>query len=167
LFETVNPEVLGTTRSGTFLLFAVLGGAAPMLGPVLGGVMMVLTTVWLSKITQAWLLYVGLVFVVMVLASPGGMSAWCTALVRYLAAGPARWRLLHVAIAAAWLLLCTSGILAVEMFYHARLSHILGDGVRVFGLWWSVQSPLPWLLSSTGMLIGLIAVALLHQRRAT
>lgn len=164
LFETVNPEVLSSTRSGTYLLFAVLGGSAPLLGPALGGVMMVLATVWLSKITQAWLLYVGLAFVVMVLASPGGMSAWCMALLRYFAAGPAHWRLRHLAMAAAALLLGLCGVLAVELFYHARLSHVLGDELRVLGLGWSVLSPLPWLLSGAGMLVGLLALLRLRKR---
>jgi branched-chain amino acid transport system permease protein len=166
LFETVSPEVLSTPRSGTYLLFSVLGGAAPLLGPVLGGVMMVLATVWLSKITQAWLLYVGLAFVLMVLVSPGGMSAWCLALVRYLGGGPERWRLRHLCHLAAWALLCLGAVWGVELLYHTRLSHVLGDQVRVFGLWWSVRSFTPWLLSGIGLVLGLVAVLLLKKAKA-
>jgi branched-chain amino acid transport system permease protein len=166
LFEMVSPEVLSTSRSGSYLLFSVLGGAAPLLGPALGGVVLVLATVWLSKITQAWLLYVGLVFMVMVLVSPGGMSAWCLALVRYLKGGPSRWRLRHAALVAAWTAVCLSGTLAVEMLYHARLSHVLGDEVQVWGLWWSVRSMFPWLISGAGAALGLVAVLLLKRTQA-
>jgi branched-chain amino acid transport system permease protein len=165
LFETVSPEVLSTTRSGTYLLFSVLGGAAPVLGPVLGGVTMVLATVWLSKITQAWLLYVGLAFVLMVLVSPGGMSAWCTALARHLGGGPAHWRLRHLALLGAWTLVALGAVMGVELIYHARLSHVLGDELRVFGLIWSVRAITPWLLGGSALTLGLLVLLLLRKAK--
>ena len=60
-FEIVNAEVVGAARSGGYLLFTFLGGATFFFGPIIGAVLMVLAFVLLSEVTQAWLLYLGLV----------------------------------------------------------------------------------------------------------
>jgi branched-chain amino acid transport system permease protein len=41
---------------------------------MLGGILMVLAFVLLSEITKAWLLYLGLVFLFMVVYAPGGLA---------------------------------------------------------------------------------------------
>ena len=74
-FEIVTAEVVGPARSGAYLLFTFLGGATFFFGPVLGGVLMVLAFVLLSEITKAWLLYLGLIFLFMVVYAPGGFAA--------------------------------------------------------------------------------------------
>ncbi|MDE2617583.1 MAG: branched-chain amino acid ABC transporter permease, partial [Burkholderiales bacterium] len=72
LFEIVTAEVVSGVRSGAYLLFTFLGGATFFFGPIIGGVLMVLASVLLSEITKAWLLYLGLIFVFMVMYAPGG-----------------------------------------------------------------------------------------------
>jgi len=73
-FEIVTAEVVGAHRSGAYLLFTFLGGALFFFGPIIGAVMMVLATVLLSEMTKAWLLYLGIFFLVMVMYAPGGVS---------------------------------------------------------------------------------------------
>ncbi len=73
-FEIVTPEVLGAPRSGAYLLFTVLGGTAVFAGPIIGALLMVLAGVALSAWTPAWLLYVGVGFIVMVMWAPGGIA---------------------------------------------------------------------------------------------
>jgi len=75
LFEIVTAEVVGPLRSGGYLLFTFLGGATFFFGPVIGGVLLVLASVLLSEITKAWLLYLGLVFLFMVMYAPGGIAS--------------------------------------------------------------------------------------------
>ncbi len=74
-FEIVTAEVVGAQRSGAYLLFTFLGGAIFFFGPIIGAVLMVLALVLLSELTQAWLLYLGLVFTFMVMYAPGGISS--------------------------------------------------------------------------------------------
>ena len=74
-FEIVTSEVVGAARSGAYLLFTFLGGAAFFFGPIIGAVLMVLALVLLSELTQAWLLYLGLVFTFMVMFAPGGIAS--------------------------------------------------------------------------------------------
>src|SRR6202012_622321 len=73
-FELATAEVVGAQRSGAYLLFTFLGGSTAFFGPVIGGVLMVLATVVLSELTKAWLLYLGLAFMLMVMYAPAGVA---------------------------------------------------------------------------------------------
>ena len=148
LFEIATPEVLSAQRSGAYLLFTVLGGTALFWGPVLGGVLMVLCLVWLSSITQAWLLYLGLVFMAVVVWAPGGLSGWALRLVRALRGlrGADALRLLGpglpMLLAGAMVLLGAGAV--VEMLYHLPLRSTLGPEVRYLGLKLHTASPAHW-----------------------
>jgi branched-chain amino acid transport system permease protein len=74
-FEIVTAEVVGAGRSGAYLLFTFLGGATFFFGPLIGAVLMVLAFVLLSEFTKAWLLYLGLIFLFMVMFAPGGIAS--------------------------------------------------------------------------------------------
>ena len=74
-FEIVTAEVVGAGRSGGYLLFTFLGGATFFFGPIIGGILMVLAFVLLSEFTKAWLLYLGLLFLIMVIYAPGGIAS--------------------------------------------------------------------------------------------
>jgi len=73
-FEIVTAEVVGAARSGAYLLFTFLGGATFFFGPIIGAVLMVLAFVLFSEFTKAWLLYLGLLFLFMVMYAPGGIA---------------------------------------------------------------------------------------------
>ena len=69
------PRWSAPARSGAYLLFTFLGGATFFFGPIIGAVLMVLALVLLSEFTKAWLLYLGLVFLFMVMYAPGGIAS--------------------------------------------------------------------------------------------
>ena len=73
-FEFVSVDSFSLQRSGAAMLFTVVGGSALIGGAVIGGVLMVAAMVVLSTYTPAWLLYVGLLFVWVVMRVPGGIS---------------------------------------------------------------------------------------------
>jgi branched-chain amino acid transport system permease protein len=165
LFEIATPEVLSAQRSGAYLLFTVLGGTALFWGPVLGGVLMVLCLVWLSSITQAWLLYLGLVFMAVVVWAPGGLSGLVPRLARELRGlrGADALRLLGpgvLALLAGALVLVGVGA-AVEMLYHLPLRNTLGPEMRYLGLSLHVASLTTWLgalaLAAVGLGLGVWA----------
>ncbi|MEO5795244.1 MAG: branched-chain amino acid ABC transporter permease [Rhodoferax sp.] len=132
-FETVTADVLGSQRSGAYLLFTFLGGSGHFFGPVVGAVLMVLANVLLSGITKAWLLYVGLVFIAMVVWVPGGVVSL---------AGRLRWR--HVPRYAARALGFAGFAAMVEMAYQLQLLAALGPQVRFMGLTLDATSGLSW-----------------------
>ena len=70
-----RPRSSAPARSGAYLLFTFLGGATFFFGPIIGAVLMVLAFVLLSELTKAWLLYLGLVFLFMVMYAPGGIAS--------------------------------------------------------------------------------------------
>jgi branched-chain amino acid transport system permease protein len=131
-FEIVTSEVLSMERSGGYLLFVFLGGSAVFFGPVLGGVLMVLAFVWLSAASQAWLLYLGLLFIWMVMAAPGGLAGLLVQNIRAWRQGQWRrlkWPYLWLSLAAP---LALTGVAAlIEMLYHLQLNAEF-DPVLVF-----------------------------------
>src|SRR5918993_3569364 len=86
-FEIATFEVVGAARSGAYLLFTFLGGATFFFGPIIGGILMVLALVLLSEFTKAWLLYLGLIFLFMVMYAPGGIASLIMMNVRVAAFG--------------------------------------------------------------------------------
>ena len=73
-FEIFTPESLSLVPSGFILLTAYIGGARYFAGPVLGAIVLTCMQSNLSDYTEAWLLYLGLLFVVVVMYAPGGLA---------------------------------------------------------------------------------------------
>ena len=74
-FEIVSAENIGAGSSGLVLLFTFLGGAGTFVGPIIGAVLYAFSYLMLSGITNASLLYLGLLFLVMVMFAPGGIAS--------------------------------------------------------------------------------------------
>ena len=134
-FEIVTAEVVGAGRSGAYLLFTFLGGAGFFIGPIIGAVLMVLALVLLSELTQAWLLYLGLVFLFMVMYAPGGIASLIMMNLRMSAFGKLRpLGGLYLALGAtAFLMLAGAGAM-IEMVYHRQLNAALGSTTRFMGV---------------------------------
>lgn len=70
---SVSVESLGIDRSGSFVIYTVIGGVQTLFGPVLGtGAIMYLENV-LSAKTDAWRLIEGAIFVLAIVFMPGGI----------------------------------------------------------------------------------------------
>ena len=141
VFESVSAEAMSGHRSGLLMLFTFMGGAAGLAGPVLGAVLLVFSTVWLSVWTPAWGLYVGLLFLLMVMAAPRGLVALRP-----------RWPGARRAGAA--LLGLLAAVVLVELLYHRSLNADAGPVLRLAGWALDTGSPLPWALAAAGLLLG-------------
>jgi len=75
-FEIMNTQSIGAVQSSLVLLMTFVGGAASFIGPIIGAVLITFLQVTLSDITGAWQLYFGLLFIVVVMYSPGGIAGW-------------------------------------------------------------------------------------------
>jgi branched-chain amino acid transport system permease protein len=157
-FEIATAEVVGAQRSGAYLLFTFLGGATFFFGPIIGAVLMVLAGVLLSEMTKAWLLYLGLIFLFMVIYAPGGIASLIMMNVRVAAFGRLRELLpTYLAMAVTVLLMLTGAAALIEMVYHLQLNDTLGPELNYLGLTLSVHSALHWAgaVLLTGVGIGL------------
>ncbi len=153
-FEIVNAEVVGAARSGAYLLFTFLGGATFFFGPIIGAILMVMAFVLLSEFTQAWLLYLGLVFMVMVMYAPGGIASLIMMNLRVARHGKLRALLpAYGVLAAAALVLLVAVAALVEMVYHRQLNAAMGSVVNFMGVALDTTSAQSWL--------GLLAVLVL------
>src|SRR4030095_7159139 len=75
-FEIVNAsDSLSAARSGGYLFFTFLGGATFFFGPIIGAVLLLLASVLLSDVTKSCILYLGLIFLFMVMYAPGGLAS--------------------------------------------------------------------------------------------
>lgn len=74
LYEgSTNPDSLAVDTSGSFVIYAVVGGLKTLFGPLVGtGLIMYLQNVISAK-TEAWRLIEGLIFVAVIVFLPGGI----------------------------------------------------------------------------------------------
>jgi branched-chain amino acid transport system permease protein len=128
-------SVVGAARSGGYLLFTFLGGATFFFGPIIGGILMVLAFVLLSELTKAWLLYLGLIFLFMVMYAPGGIASLIMMNLRVAAFGKLRevW-VAYLALGVTALVVLLGGGAMVEMIYHLQLDAAMGDSVKYLGM---------------------------------
>ena len=155
-FEIVTSEVVGGARSGAYLLFTFLGGATFFFGPIIGAVLMVLAFVLLSEFTKAWLLYLGLVFLFMVMYAPGGVASLIMMNVRVAMFGHLRklW-VNYLMLTLTGLIVLLGAAAMIEMLYHLQLDDALGAKLRFFGVTLDVRGLASWLGAGLVLLTGL------------
>ena len=73
-FEHVGFETIGLEQSGLALFMVWIGGARNFVGPILGAILITYLNSNLSDITDAWYLYLGILFMVIVMFTQGGLS---------------------------------------------------------------------------------------------
>ena len=156
-FEIITAmDSVSVMRSGSYLLFTFLGGATFFFGPIIGAVLLVLASVLLSELTKAWLLYLGLGFLLMVMYAPGGVASLIMMNLRVARFG--KWRRLaqpYLAIAASALVMIVGGAAIVEMIYHLQLNAALGPQVSFMGVQLDTSSASTWTLAVAVFVVGL------------
>lgn len=157
-FEIVSAENVSAVRSGGVLLAAFIGGAGVFFGPVIGAVVFVLFAVALSDLTKAWLLYLGLFFVMMVMFVPGGIASLLLMQVPLLA-NKRFGRMLpsYAQAAAAGLVLLAALILTVELVYKVQVDSANGTAMRLFGVAFDAGTVAPWIVAAALWAVGYVA----------
>ena len=154
-FEIVTSEVVSGNRSGAYLLFTFLGGATFFFGPIIGAILMVLAFVLLSEFTKAWLLYLGLIFLFMVMYAPGGVASLIMMNLRVAAFGHLKklWSSYTVLTITAMVALAGAAAM-IEMTYHLQLNAALGPELTFLGFTLNSKALGSWLGSAIVMLAG-------------
>jgi len=164
-FEIVTAEVVGAARSGGYLLFTFLGGATFFFGPILGAILMVLAFVLFSEFTRAWLLYLGLIFLLMVMFAPGGFASLIMMNVRVASFGRLRSLLLpYLGLAVTGLVMLVGGTSLVEMVYHLQLNQSEGPTFTYLGITLNVASMSNWLGAGVVLALGTGLFDLVRRR---
>jgi branched-chain amino acid transport system permease protein len=145
-FESVTAETLSGLRSGGYLLFTFLGGAMFFFGPIIGAVLLVLALVLFSEVTKAWQIYLGLVFMVMVMYAPGGiaslvmMNLRVASFKRFAGLGAS-----YLALGGTLAVALLGSAAMVEMVYHIQLDAALGSTIRFLGATLDTKSANAWI----------------------
>ncbi len=164
-FEIATAEVVSAQRSGAFLLFTFLGGSTAFFGPILGGVLMVLATVVLSELTKAWLLYLGLAFLLMVMYAPGGLASLVLANLRLAAFGRLRALVpVYLALAGAGAAVLLGASALIEMLYHLQLNEALGPLMKFCGLTLDARGATAWTGAAALLAAGMAGFELARRR---
>jgi len=160
-YEIVTSSMVGAASSGFVLLMAYIGGVAFFIGPIIGAVLMTALQISLSDYTAAWQLYVGLMFVGVVMYAPWGLGGLILMHQPLLAAGTLR--RVGPAYALAVLptvLLGTGAIALVETTHHLLVDMAQGPAMRVLGVGYDATSPLAW-----AVIVALLALGVWLLRR--
>jgi branched-chain amino acid transport system permease protein len=157
-FEIVTAENVGAAQSGGVLLATFIGGGAFFFGPIIGSILFVLFAVALSNLTQAWLLYLGLFFVLIVMYVPGGISSLLMKQVPLIVARKLQ-RMLPsyaVALGAGLIVLCAL-VLTVELVYKIQIDSDNGTAMTLVGLSFDAASWMPWAVAAVLWVLGVLA----------
>jgi branched-chain amino acid transport system permease protein len=166
-FEMVTGEVVGSARSGAYLLFTFLGGSTFFFGPIIGAILMVLAFVLFSEFTKAWLLYLGLIFLFMVMYAPGGIASLIMMNVRVAQFGKLKQLLAgYLSLAVTSVLAMAGAAALVEMIYHLQLNASQGGDLNFLGVTLNVLGPQSWIGAAIFLLIGVVLFEFARRRFA-
>jgi len=166
-FEIVTSENVSGPRSAVFLLFTFLGGATFFFGAIIGGILSVLAFVLFSELTKAWLLYLGLLFLFMVMYAPGGIASLIMMNLRVASFGKLK------PLLGKYLLLFLSGAVVlvglaamVEMVYHMQLNQAIGPELTFLNIGLNTKNATSWAGAAAVMLLGLSVFEFTRRRFA-
>ncbi|MFP5461513.1 MAG: branched-chain amino acid ABC transporter permease [Gammaproteobacteria bacterium] len=74
LHEILTFDAVAAQKSATALLASYIGGIGGFFGPIVGAIVVVLMQSGVSLLSSAWMLYLGTLFVLMVMYAPGGVT---------------------------------------------------------------------------------------------
>ena len=81
--QSINPDASSVSVSGNLVMMSLLGGVQTFFGPVLGSIVYWELQNNISQLTKYWEAWIGVVFVVFVLAGPRGIMGLVEALQSY------------------------------------------------------------------------------------
>ena len=163
--EAATADLLHGVRSGGYLLFTFLGGVGFFFGPIIGSILLVFALVVLSEFTKAWQLYVGIIFLIMVVFAPGGFSALIMLTVRRVKYG--EWRKMR----GPYLGMFITGLIAlwgfaavVEMAYQIQVAAGSGTALTVARIPLDAASTSSWLIAVAVLVIGGVAFEIWRRK---
>jgi branched-chain amino acid transport system permease protein len=157
-YEIVGADSVSALRSGTVLLMSYIGGVGHFAGPILGAIVLTWLQASLSGYTSAWLLYLGLFFMVTIVFAPSGLAgliAMHATVVRTKAFPRLLGAYAIAALPAAWMTL--GAVVAIEMSYRVATQPELGTRMRIFGIAVNAASPWSWIGALVSIAVGFVA----------
>jgi len=148
-YEIVTYDTVGGAMSANALLMTYIGGVGAFAGPVIGAVLIVLLQSWVSLLSNSWLVYAGVLFILMVTFAPGGIAGlvmmhqpiWRAGRLGRLA-GP------YARLVVPSLLVALGFVLAIELCSFLTIGAAQGKSLTLSGVTVNPRSGTPWIAAA-------------------
>lgn len=148
-YEIVTFDALAAPLSANALLMAYIGGSAVFGGPLLGAVLITLLQSGVSLLSNSWLVYVGVLFITMVMFAPNGIMGLVLAHRPVARAGlMGQLALPYLRVILPGLLTVLGFVGLVELTSFLTIGAAQGKTLVLFGNKIDVHALLPWLTSA-------------------
>jgi branched-chain amino acid transport system permease protein len=154
-YEIVTYDAVGSVLSANALLMTFIGGIGVFWGPVVGAVLITLMQSCMSLISNAWLIYVAVLFIAMVLYAPGGIAGLVMAHAPIWRAG--RLGALvkpYLRIVPPALVAIAGFVGLVEFAYAATIGTAQGKALSLLHHEIDLGSPMPWAVATALLVAG-------------
>jgi branched-chain amino acid transport system permease protein len=154
-YEIMTHDAVGGAMSANALLMTYIGGVGVFGGPVLGAVLIVLLQSWVSVLSNSWLVYVGVLFILMVTYAPGGIAGLILMHQPFWRAGRLRrlaWPYAQLLVPG--ILVVVGFVLLVELCSFLTIGAAQGKQFQLSRLTVDPGSPLPWIVGGAFLLVG-------------
>ncbi len=163
-YEIVTFDTLAASKSANALLAAYIGGAGTFFGPVLGTIVVVLLQSGVSLLSNAWLLYVGVLFILMVMYAPVGMAGLLAMHIPIRRTGRlGELTVPYVRVFFPAALVLAGFVLMVELASFTTIGAAQGKKFAIAGNTIDTLAPTPWAVAVLALLAG--AIWLRHESR--
>jgi branched-chain amino acid transport system permease protein len=157
LYEIVTFDTVAAPKSATALLATYIGGAGGFFGPILGTILVVLLQSGVSLLSNAWLLYVGVLFIVMVMYAPFGLVGLLAAHAPIARIGRLRdLAVPYARVLAPGLLMVLGFVALVELASFTTIGAAQGKKLRLAGSEIDTASAVPWIVAGAALVIGFL-----------
>ena len=154
-YEIVTFDALAAPLSANALLMAYIGGSGAFGGPILGAVLITLLQSGVSLMSNSWLVYVGVLFIGMVIFAPQGIMGLVMAHGPIVRSGQfGRLALPYVRVVLPGILMVFGFVGLVELASFLTIGAAQGKTLILFGRKIDVHASLPWMLASACLLGG-------------
>ena len=156
-YEIVTFDALAAPLSANALLMAYIGGSAAFGGPILGAVLITLLQSGVSLMSNSWLVYVGVLFITMVIFAPQGIMGLIEAHGPILDAGRfSRLLVPYARVILPGLLMVLGFVGIVELASFLTIGAAQGKVLVLFGHKIDEHEALPWLIAFACLIAGTV-----------
>jgi len=155
LYEIVTFDTVSAVKSSTALLATYIGGVGGFYGPILGSIVVILLQSGVSLLSNAWMLYVGVLFIVMVMYAPMGLSGMIAAHGPIARAGRLRDLLLpYIRVLVPGAMVVLGFVMIAELVSFTTIGASQNKKFQVGSLLIDTASPVPWAIGAFALLLG-------------
>lgn len=164
-YEIFTPDTFSLIPSGFVLIMAYIGGITYFVGPVFGAILLTYMQSMMSDFTEGWLLYLGVLFIAIVMYAPRGIAGivfgfWEGVSGANRAAYLRGWLVRLTGI----LLMLVGLVVLVEM--SIRWSNGYGEVFEPFGLSLPHTGALGWVIVAISGIVGILITLAVSRKES-